>query len=137
MSDSRLVAEEARTTKRLLRVCWEEWLRGRSQTRIPSFNSKSAKAKVVEFSEQALRVSDDRDVLQAVHEVSREGDGFPWDIPKRAMYLGSQRRDLENLARKLEERREATPKSVGTLLDKARLAAGGDNAQSLGQDVKE
>lgn len=96
--------EEAKLIKRLLKSAWEEWLRGRGKTRIPSFNSKSAKSKVIEFVEQAIRSEDEMDVLQAVHELSREPDGAPWDIPKRAMRIGGDRRDLERTARRFEER---------------------------------
>jgi hypothetical protein len=104
MTQARLVADELRLLRRVKKVAWEEWLRGRSQTRIPAFNSKSAKSKVVEFTEQALRTEDERDVLQAVHELSRDANGAPWDIPKAAMRIGANRRELERLDRKIQER---------------------------------
>lgn len=104
MTNSRLVQEEARLLRRLHKSCWEEWQRGRKQTRIPQFIGKGMKAKIKEQVEVALFHADERDVLEAIHQLSREADGAPWDIPKRAMYLGGQRRELEHLARKIEER---------------------------------
>lgn len=123
MSDSRMVAEEARMIKRLKTSCWEEWQRGRAKTQIPSFNSKSAKSKVMEFVDQAIRTSDEMDVLQAVHELSRDPDGFPWDIPKRAMHIGGNRRELMRLERKLLEREGA--KHIGAIIREA--AKGGSD----------